>query len=64
MVLTVLFAVAAAFCNALSSVLARLVNVAAPEGQSSGWRLGWYLIRQPVWLVGQAFGVGVFALTG
>jgi hypothetical protein len=45
-------------------VLARLANVAAPEGQSSGWRLGWYLVRQPVWLVSQGFGVAVFLFTG
>lgn len=64
MLLSVIFALAAAFCNASSSVLARLANVAAPEDQSSGWRLGWYLIRQPVWLVSQGFGLAVFILTG
>lgn len=62
--LTVVLSVMAAFCNAASAVLARLANVAAPEGQRSGWRLGWFLVRQPVWLVGQAFGVAVFVLTG
>ena len=40
-----------------------MAGVAAPEGQSR-WRLGWYLVRQPVWLVGQAFAVGVFVLSG
>jgi hypothetical protein len=43
--------------------MARLAGVAAPEGLSR-WRLGWYLVRQPVWLVGQAFAVGVFVLSG
>ena len=43
--------------------MARLAGVAAPEGLSR-WRLGWYVVRQPVWLVGQAFAVGVFVLSG
>ena len=61
--ITVICALGAAFCNASWAVLARLAGVAAPEGLSR-WRLGWYLVRQPVWLVGQAFAVGVFVLSG
>jgi hypothetical protein len=62
-VITVICALGAAFCNASWAVLARLAGVTAPEGLSR-WRLGWYLVRQPVWLVGQAFAVGVFVLSG
>jgi hypothetical protein len=62
-VLTVICALGAAFCNASWAVMARLAGVMAPKGQSP-WRTGWYLIHQPVWLVGQAFAVGVFVLSG
>jgi hypothetical protein len=62
-VLTVICALGAAFCNASWAVMARLAGVAAPEGQSR-WQMGWYLVHQPVWLVGQAFAVGVFVLSG
>jgi hypothetical protein len=62
-VLTVICALGAAFCNASWAVMARLAGVAAPEGISR-WRMGWYLVRQPLWLVGQAFAVGVFVLSG
>lgn len=62
--LTVIFALAAAWCAASEAVLARLASVAAPEGQSSGWRYGLYLLRQPIWLVGQVFAIGVFVMTG
>ncbi len=61
--LTVICALGAAFCNASWAVMARLAGVAAPQGQSR-WRVGWYMIHQPVWLVGQAFAVGVFVLSG
>jgi len=62
-VVTVICALGAAFCNASWAVMARLAGVAAPKGQSR-WRTGWYLVHQPVWLVGQAFAVGVFVLSG
>lgn len=61
--LTVICALGAAFCNASWAVMARLAGVAAPKGQSA-WRRGWYLVHQPVWLMGQAFAVGVFVLSG
>ena len=61
--LTVICALGAAFCNASWAVMARLAGVSAPEGQSR-LQMAWYLIHQPVWLVGQAFAVGVFVLTG
>ncbi len=59
---TVICALGAAFCNASWALMARLAGVAAPEGQSR-WRMGWYMVHQPVWLVGQAFAVGVFVLS-
>lgn len=60
---TVICALGAAFCNASWAVMARLAGVDVPKGQSP-WRIGWYLVHQPVWLVGQAFAVGVFVLSG
>jgi hypothetical protein len=62
-VITVICALGAGFCNASWAIFARLAGVSAPEGQSR-WQVGWYLIRQPVWLVGQAFAAGVFVLSG
>ena len=61
--LTIICALGAAFCNASWAVMARLAGVAAPKGLSR-WRTGWYLVHQPAWLVGQAFAVGVFVLSG
>jgi drug/metabolite transporter (DMT)-like permease len=62
-VLTVICALGAGFCNASWAILARLAGVGAPDGLSR-WQVGWYLVRQPVWLMGQAFAVGVFVLSG
>jgi hypothetical protein len=42
--------------------MARLAGLGAPQSQSR-LRTAWYLVRQPVWLVGQAFAVGVFVLS-
>ena len=42
--------------------MARLAGLGVPEG-TSRWQTARYLIRQPVWLVGQAFAVGVFVLS-
>ncbi len=63
--MSVLLALASAFCNACAAVLQREANVSAPEGQRHGWRVVWYLLRQPLWLVGMAFVVGtlVFSVT-
>jgi hypothetical protein len=61
-VLTVICALGAGFCNASWAVLARLAGVAVPAGRSR-WQVGWYLVRQPVWLLGQGFAVGVFVLS-
>ncbi len=61
--LTVICALGAAFCNASWAVMARLAGIAAPKA-GSRWQTAWYLVHQPVWLVGQAFAVGVFLLSG
>src|SRR5882757_3766359 len=42
--------------------MARLAGLGVPAGQSR-WRTAWYLVHQPLWLVGQAFAVGVFVLS-
>lgn len=52
----------AAFCNASWAVLARLAGLRAPDGQSR-WQTAWYLVHEPLWLVGQAFAAGVFVLS-
>jgi drug/metabolite transporter (DMT)-like permease len=60
MVLAVVFAVASAFSNAISLIAQHLASVTAP-GREKGWRLARYLLRQPLWLLGQATGVATFA---
>jgi hypothetical protein len=61
-VLTVISALGAAFCNAAWAVMARLAGLGVP-GSKSRWQTARYLVHQPVWLVGQAFAVGVFVLS-
>ena len=56
-------ALGAGFCNASWAVMARFAGVSAPEGLSR-LQVARHLVRQPVWLVGQAFAVGVFVLSG
>jgi hypothetical protein len=50
-VVSVLFAFAAAFANALNVVTQHVASVAAPA-KDKGWRLALYLIRNPLWLLG------------
>ena len=50
-VVSVLFAFAAAFANALNVVTQHVASVAAPA-KDKGWRLAVYLIRNPLWLLG------------
>jgi drug/metabolite transporter (DMT)-like permease len=56
----VLLAVAAAFCNALTSVLQRSAARTAPEDSTFSWRLIAYLLRRPVWFLGMLAMVGGF----
>jgi hypothetical protein len=60
MVLTVVFALAAAFSNAVNVMTQHSASVAAPK-REKGFRLVAYLFRQPVWLLGWIAAVGGFA---
>jgi drug/metabolite transporter (DMT)-like permease len=60
MLLTVVFAVAAAFSNAVNVLTQHTASVGAPK-QEKGWRLAAYLLRQPLWLLGGIAAVGGFA---
>jgi drug/metabolite transporter (DMT)-like permease len=58
-VVSVLFAFAAAFANALNVVTQHVASVAAPP-KDKGWRLALYLVRNPLWLLGVGAMVGGF----
>ena len=60
MTLTVVFAVAAAFANAVNVLTQHSASVGAPK-REKGWHLVSYLFRQPVWLLGWIAAVGGFA---
>ena len=60
MTLTVVFALAAAFSNAVNLMTQHSASVGAPK-QEKGWRLVAYLFRQPLWLLGWIAAVGGFA---
>jgi drug/metabolite transporter (DMT)-like permease len=56
----VVFALAAAFSNAVNLMTQHSASVAAPEREKR-WRLGLYLAREPLWLLGGAAAVGSYA---
>jgi hypothetical protein len=58
-VVSVLFAFAAAFTNALNVVTQHVASTAAPA-KDRGWRLALYLVRNPLWLFGVAAMIGSF----
>ena len=60
MTLTVVFALAAAFANAVNVFTQHWASVRAPK-REKGWRLVPYLFRQPLWLFGWVAAVGGFA---
>ena len=60
MTFAVVFALAAAFSNAVNLMTQHSASVGAPERQK-GWRLALYLVRQPLWLLGGAAAVGSYA---
>jgi drug/metabolite transporter (DMT)-like permease len=60
-VVSVLFAFAAACANALNVVTQHVASTAAPA-KDKGWRLALYLIRNPLWLFGVGAMVGSFVL--
>jgi drug/metabolite transporter (DMT)-like permease len=57
--LAVVFALAAAFANAVNLMTQHSASISAPK-QEKGWRLAVYLVRQPLWLLGGAAAVGSF----
>jgi drug/metabolite transporter (DMT)-like permease len=59
MVLTVVFAVVAAFSNGVNVLTQHTASVAAPK-RVKGLRLVTYLFRQPLWLLGWVAAVGGF----
>ena len=60
MTFAVVFALAAAFSNAVNLMTQHSASVGAPE-REKGWRLALYLVRQPLWLLGGAAAVGSYA---
>ena len=59
MTFAVVFALVAAFSNAVNLLTQHAASIRAPK-QEKGWRLGLYLARQPMWLVGGAAAVGSY----
>ena len=59
MIPAVVFALAAAFSNAVNLMTQHKASISAPK-KEGGWRLPLYLIRQPLWLLGAAAAVGSF----
>jgi len=59
MILTVLFAVVAAFSNAANVITQHAASISAPK-RESGLRLVRYLFHQPLWLIGWIAAVGGF----
>jgi len=55
-----MFALAAAFSNAVNLMTQHSASVSAPE-REKGWRLAVYLVRQPLWLLGGAAALGSYA---
>jgi hypothetical protein len=53
-VVAIFLAIGSAFANALNVITQHVASTAAPA-KEKGWRLGLYLLRNPLWL----FGVGV-----
>jgi drug/metabolite transporter (DMT)-like permease len=58
--LAVVFALVAAFSNAVNLLTQHAASIRAPK-QEKGWRLGLYLARQPLWLLGIGAAVGSYA---
>ena len=55
----IVFALLAAFCNAVNEATQHVASTASPR-QSSGWRLVVYLFRNPLWLFGWVALAGAF----
>ncbi len=59
MTLTVVFALVAAFSNAVNLLTQHSASISAPK-RERGWRLIVYLVRQPLWLLGCVAAVSSF----
>jgi drug/metabolite transporter (DMT)-like permease len=60
-VVSILFAFAAAFTNALDVITQHVASTAAPA-KDKGWRLALYLVRNPLWLFGVGAMIASFVL--
>jgi drug/metabolite transporter (DMT)-like permease len=60
-VVSILFAFAAAFTNALDVITQHFASTAAPA-KDKGWRLALYLVRNPLWLFGVGAMIASFVL--
>jgi drug/metabolite transporter (DMT)-like permease len=56
---SLLFALAAALSNALNVVSQHVASISSPP-EVKGWRLGIFLVRQPLWLFGSVAMLGAF----
>ena len=57
--MTILFALATAFCNALNLVMQHIASTGDPD-HSKGWRFVRYLLSNPLWLLGWIALAGAF----
>jgi drug/metabolite transporter (DMT)-like permease len=55
----IVFALLAAFCNAVNEATQHVASTASPR-RSSGWRLVVYLFRNPLWMFGWVALIGAF----
>ncbi len=60
MTITVIFALAAAFSNAVNLMTQHSASLGAPRRQG-GWRVALYLLHDPLWLLGWIAAAGGFA---
>ena len=58
--MSTIFALCAAFCNALNVSVQHVASTSGRRAKASGFRLVAYLIRSPLWLFGWAAGLGAF----
>lgn len=59
MPVVIVFALIAAFCNAVNEATQHIASTASPR-RSSGWQLVVYLFRNPLWLFGWVALIGAF----
>jgi drug/metabolite transporter (DMT)-like permease len=57
--LTIVYALLAALCNALSEITQHKASISSPP-RTRGWRVALYLFRSPLWLFGWAAIAGAF----